>query len=72
MSTTVYMIFDRKVAGFTQNDRCTLAYVFFDARFRKVAKRLGVAPLTECLSDVSLAKHLRYNPISLLPGSDQN
>lgn len=51
MSTTVYMKFDRKVTGFTQNDRCTLAHVFFDAKFKKVAEKLGVPPLTDFLSD---------------------
>src|SRR5262245_35974558 len=51
MSATVYIKFDRKVPGYTQNDRCALAYVFFDDKFKNVAANAAVPPLTDFISD---------------------
>ena len=45
MSTTVYIKFDRKIAGYEPQDRCSLAYAFFEPRFEEIARQLAVPPL---------------------------
>ena len=51
MSSTIDIIFERKVRKYSPEDRCRLADVFFEPEFEALAKRLGVSPLTEFYSD---------------------
>jgi hypothetical protein len=51
MSSTVYIVFDKKVAGYEPDDRCNLAYVFFEEQFKELARKIAVPPLTDFYSD---------------------
>jgi hypothetical protein len=51
MSSTIDIVFDRKVAGYEPDDRCSLAYVFFDPEFEELARRVDVVPLKAFYSD---------------------
>ena len=51
MSSTIDIVFDREVKGYSPDDRCSLAYVFFDPQFEELAQRVGVSPLTAFYSD---------------------
>jgi hypothetical protein len=45
MSNTVYITFDREVAGYEPQDRCWLAHVFYEPPFEEIARRLEVKQL---------------------------
>ena len=51
MSSTVYIVFDKEVAGYEPDDRCSLAYVFFEDQFKELARKIAVPPLTDFYSD---------------------
>jgi hypothetical protein len=51
MSSVIDIVFDRDVAGYTPDDRYSLASVYFEAEFEELAKRLGVSPLITFYSD---------------------
>jgi hypothetical protein len=51
VSSTIDIVFDREVAGYAPDDRCSLAYVFFEPQFEDIAKSLAVRPLTAFYSD---------------------
>jgi hypothetical protein len=51
MSSSIDIVFDREVAGYLPDDRCSLAYVFFDPLFEEYARLLNVLPLKAFYSD---------------------
>lgn len=51
MSSTIDIVFDRDLAGYEPDDRCSLAFIFFESEFEDLAKQLGVVPLTKFYSD---------------------
>src|SRR5580692_3706925 len=51
MSSTIDIVFDREVEGYSLDDRCRLAFVFFEPEFKEFARRIDVPPLTTFYSD---------------------
>ena len=47
MPNTVYIKFDRNVAGYQPQDLCSLADAFGEPPFKEIAAQLGVQPLEE-------------------------
>ena len=51
MSSNIDIVFDRKIEGYSPDDRTSLAYVFFNPEFEEIAKNCKATPLTEFYSD---------------------
>lgn len=51
MSSSIGIVFDRDVAGYSPDDRCSLAHVFFEAQFDELAAQINVSPLKSFYTD---------------------
>ena len=51
MSNTIDIVFDRKVAGYLPDDRCSLSHDFFEPQFEELARRIEVLSLKAFYSD---------------------